>query len=119
MILFGLGPGAQVIVLQALATYTGIGSAIFFARPVLRGQALQSQRELIASLKPKDPKNQGLTDLLQESSDALNDRARQKQPRDQRDNYWGFVLLLVSLVFFTFAVILQVSTDRAFEVQSG
>jgi hypothetical protein len=52
--LFGLDSGAQIIILQALATYTALGSAYFFARPVLRGQTVQAHREILSDLESSD-----------------------------------------------------------------
>jgi hypothetical protein len=105
MTLLGLGPEAQAVILQALATYAGIISAFFFARPVLRWQPLQSQRDLLAGLKPTDPE---IMNLVRDAASALDSRLQKGQPRASRDNYLGVLFLVVSCLLFTSAVVLQV-----------
>jgi len=111
MTIVGLGPGAQVIVLQALATYAAIGSAAFFALPVLRGQATQAQRDILASATASEP---DVAELLARATDVLTRKAQAEQPRGARDNRIGASLLAASLALFTAAVALQVTSDPAF-----
>jgi hypothetical protein len=111
MTILGLGPGAQVIVLQALATYAAIGSAFCFARPVLRGQATQAQRDILASTAAAEP---DVAALLARATDVLARKAQGEQPRGARDNRIGLALLVLSLALFTAAVAMQVASDPAF-----
>jgi hypothetical protein len=111
MTIFGLGPGAQVIVLQALATYAATASAFVFARPVLRGQATQAQRDILASAAASEP---DVAELLARATDVLARKAQAEQPRAARDNRVGLALLLLSLALFTGAVAIQVTSDPAF-----
>lgn len=105
MVILGLDPGAQIIILQALATYAGIASSFFFARPVLMGQSLQSHRDLLSSVRSPE---KGVQDVFASALDVLNKEARENQPKTQSDNRRGAVLLAVSLLLFTSAVALQV-----------
>jgi len=105
MEILGLSADAQVVILQALATYTGIASAFLFARPVLGGQNLQAQRELLSSLRPKDD---DVADLVSQASNVLNERSQRDLPKVKSDNRWGFVLLIVSFLLFTAAVAVQI-----------
>jgi hypothetical protein len=107
----GFGPGAQVIVLQAMATYAAIASAFFLALPVLRGQATLAHRDILASAASSDP---DVAELLARAADVLARKAQAEQPRGARDNRVGLALLAVSLALFTAAVALQVTSDPAF-----
>lgn len=106
--ILGLDFAAQSIVLQGLSTYTALASAYFFARPVLRGQAMKADLEVLSSLESKDP---DITDLLKISRDFLNRSAQREQLWTQRDNRWGVSLLFVSVLLFTAAVSIQVFTN--------
>jgi hypothetical protein len=109
--MLGLPPGAWVIILQALATYAGIGSAVFFARPILNTQALMSSRDVVSSMSSDKPDVAAMLNLLK---DKLNGLVLRKQPGAKQDNLRGLVLLVVSFLLFTGAVVLQVATDSAF-----
>lgn len=112
--ILGLDPGSQVIVLQGLSTYTALASAYFFARPVLRGQTVQSHRDILSSLESKDP---DVIKLIKDANSTLTRRAHLDQPLARRNNRWGLGLLVVSLILFTGAVALQISTDPSFVSQ--
>jgi hypothetical protein len=111
VIIFGLGPGAQVIILQGLATYAAIASAYFFARPVLRGQYLEAHRAILSEIETADA---DVTALIEQASGVLAQRAQADRPRAHRDNWRGVSLLLASLLIFSSAVGLQIATDPAF-----
>ena len=115
MTILGLSVGAQIIVLQALATYAAITSAFFLARPVMRGQTVQAHRDLLANLVPTDS---DVNALIAQATDVLTQSIKQDQPRTFRDNRRGVILLFLSFVLFTGAVALQISTDPAF-LQEG
>jgi type II secretory pathway component PulM len=106
-----LDPGAQVIILQAVATYAALLSAYFFARPVLRGQTLQAHRELLADMKANAP---DIAKLIAEASTVLSERNHREKPVARRDNAIGVVLLVGSLLLYTAAIGLQVLTDPQF-----
>ena len=111
MTIRALGPGAWVIILQAVATYTAIASAACFARPVLRGQTVQSNRDVLSSLESSDP---GVDKLIKQAADTLTRVAHLDQPLARRNNLWGVILLVASVLLFTGAVALQVLTDPSF-----
>jgi hypothetical protein len=111
MNVLGLGPGAQVIVLQALSAYTAILSAYFFARPVLRGQAVSFSKEILSSAKSDDP---DVTKLLNTTIEILNNRIQVDQPSVRRSNNLGYALLVASLLLLTGAIAWQIETDPSF-----
>lgn len=111
MRILGLDPGAQVVILQALATYAALASAYFFARPVLRGQTLQAHRELLAEATTNAP---DIADLIAQASTALSKRSREEQPVTKKSNRNGILLLILSLLLFTAAIVLQIATDPQF-----
>lgn len=111
MDILGLGPGGQVIVLQGLSTYTALASAYFFARPVLRGQTVQSHRDILSSLKSSDP---DVEQLIKSANDTLNRRAQLDYPLARQNNKCGVGFLIASVILLTCAVILQVDTDPSF-----
>ena len=53
MTIFGLGVGAQVVLLQGVSTYAALASAYFFAKPVLRLQTLEYHRDILSNIKEK------------------------------------------------------------------
>ncbi|WP_424137717.1 hypothetical protein [Roseomonas chloroacetimidivorans] len=111
MEVFGLGPGAQIIILQALATYSALGSAYLLLRPVLRGHLVQSHRDVLASLAAPDADTR---ELLAKAGDVLAKKAQLDQPKARRENRWGHALLILSVLLFSAALALQISTDAAF-----
>jgi hypothetical protein len=111
MKILGVEPGVQVIILQGLSTYTALLSAYFFARPVLRGQTTQSNREILIDIKSSDPE---VSSLIEQASEVLNRRIQNDQPLVRRDNRFGIILLVVSLSLFTGAIALQIITDPLF-----
>jgi hypothetical protein len=115
MTVLGLGPGAQVIILQALSAYSAILSAYCFARPVLRGQALSVSKAILSEVKTGDAE---VESLLATTREILDERIKVHQPLDRRANEWGIGLLVVSILLLTTAVLLQIATDPLF-VQTG
>ena len=111
MDILGLGPGAQVIVLQGLSTYTALASAYFFARPVLRGQTVQSHPDILSSLESSDP---DVKQLIKSANDTLNRRAQLDHPLARQNNKLGVGLLIASVFLLTCAITLQVDTDPSF-----
>lgn len=111
MKILGLESGAQIIILQGLSTYTALASAYFFARPVLRTQPVEAHREILSDIKSKDT---DVTDLLSQATGVLNERIRSEAPSARRDNKRGVILLIISLLLLTGAVVLQVFTDPSF-----
>lgn len=111
MTIFGLGPGAQVIILQALSAYSAIFSAYFFARPVLRGQAVAFSKDILSSVKADDGDSKRVLDSM---LGILNDRTQREQDWVRQCNVLGFGLLLASVLILTGAVALQVETDPLF-----
>jgi hypothetical protein len=111
MTLFGLGPGAQVIILQALSAYSAILSAYSFARPVLRGQALSASKAILSEVTTEDADVKGLLDTAR---GILDERTKEHQPLDRRANRWGIGLLVASILLLTGAVLLQIATDPLF-----
>jgi hypothetical protein len=111
MRILGLEPGAQVIILQGLSTYAALASAYFFARPVLRGQAVESHREILSELKPQDA---DVAALVGEASRILDQRNAQNRTRARGDNKRGVFFLIVSVLLLTGAVLIQVNTDPLF-----
>jgi hypothetical protein len=112
MTVFNLGPGAQVIILQALATYTAIASAYFLARPIIRGQTLDTHRELLSTLRSD---NAEVRTLIEKASNVLAVRAQHEHPKTSHDNSYGLAWLIISFILFTGALTLQISTDVAFQ----
>jgi hypothetical protein len=112
---FGLNPGAQVIVLQGLSTYAALASAYFFARPALLGQPVQSHRDVLTNLRSSDP---GITKLIADTSSILSAKAQSLNPKIKAHNRLGIAALVVSLILFTGAVVLQVS-DPSFTGQTA
>ena len=110
MTILGLDPGSQIIILQALATYAGIASSFFFARPVLLGQSLQANRDLLSSVRTQD---KDVQDLLASAPDVLNQASQKKQSTAISDNKRGFALLVASLLLFTLAVAIQIGQATA------
>jgi hypothetical protein len=111
MTIFGLGPGAQVIILQALSAYSAILSAYSFARPVLRGQTLSVSKAILSEVTTEDADVQGLLDTAR---GILDERIKKHQPLDRRANKLGIGLLVVSILLLTGAVLLQIATDPLF-----
>ena len=111
MTLLGLGPGAQVIILQALSAYSAILSAYCFARPVLRGQAVLFSKTILSDVKSDDDKVQS---LLATAHATLDKRSKADQPLNHRANKWGVGLLVASVLLLTGAVTLQIATDPLF-----
>jgi hypothetical protein len=110
--IIGLSPGAQIIILQAVATYLALLSAYFFARPVLREQTLRSHRELLSELASDD---QAIQEIINSASAKLTTSAQTVyQRKGRRDNFRGIALLVLSGLLFTGAVVLQLSTDPSF-----
>lgn len=111
MTIFGLGPGAQVIILQALSAYSAIFSAYFFARPVLRGQTVTFSKEILSGVEANDDKAKH---VLQSMRDILDRRSSQDHDWVRRSNRFGYILLAASLLILTGAVVLQAETDPLF-----
>jgi hypothetical protein len=107
----GLGPGAWVIILQAMATYTALASAYFFARPILRNQTAQANLTLLENAKSN---NDALEDIRRSAVDTLQQRMVKRAPGDRLANRLGLLLLLISAVLFSVAVVVQTKTDEAF-----
>lgn len=114
MRILGLEPGAQVIILQSVATYAALLSAYLLARPVLRGQTLQAHRELLAGMKPAAD---DVANLFSRAAQILDSRHQIERSLARRDNALGIGLLIFSLLLFTGAVALQVMTDPQFHSQ--
>jgi hypothetical protein len=111
MNVLGLGPGAQVIILQALSAYAAIASAYCFARPVLRGQAMLLSKTILSGVKSDDDR---FKSLLATANATLQERSKADQPLDHRSNKWGVGLLVASVLLLSGAVALQVATDPSF-----
>jgi hypothetical protein len=111
MTILGLGPGAQVIILQALSAYSAILSAYFFARPVLRGQAVSLSKSILSGVEADDAK---IKSLLATAHATLDERSKADQPLNHRANKWGIGLLIASVLLLTGAVTLQITTDPLF-----
>lgn len=116
MQILGLEPGAQIVILQAVATYAALLSAYFFARPVLRGQAVDASHDILTALKSTD---RDVEKLLEHAAGVLIERKQRNLPKSRRDNAAGVLLLVASLLLFTGAVALQVLTDPAFHPPAG
>lgn len=116
MEILGLNSGAQVIVLQGLSTYTALASAYFFVRPVLRGQTLQSHRDILSSIASTD---QDVAQLINSANNTLTRRAQLDYPLAMKDNKFGIILLIASVILLTCAVTLQAYTDPAFARNSS
>jgi hypothetical protein len=111
VIILGLSPAAQVIILQGLATYAAISSAYFFARPILRGEYLEDHRVILSEIKTAD---RDIAALIDHASGILTQRAQADRPRAHRDNWRGVWLLVASFIIYSGAVGLQIETDSAF-----
>ncbi len=111
-----LGAGAWVIIVQAIATYAAAASAYFLARPVLRSQILDFDRETLANLGPSRP---AVDALIRQARQYLDRKAITEKKRAPKDNRVGYLLLLASGALFTGAVLLQVLTDPAFRATSA
>jgi hypothetical protein len=109
-----LTPAAWVIVLTALATYSGLWASYLLARPALRGFALQSNVLLLETEKSTDSRIEEFRELAIKS---FKDRLKQNIPRDRRSNKWGVALLILSFALFSGAVALQLHTDPAFQTR--
>lgn len=116
MQILGLEPGAQIVILQAVATYAALLSAYFFARPVLRGQAVDASHDILTALKSTD---RDVEKLLEHAAGVLIERKQRNLPKSRRDNAAGVLLLVASLLLFTGAVALQILTDPAFHPPAG
>ena len=86
-------------------------SAYFFARPVLRGQTLQTNRDLLSSLESADA---DVKKLITQASSILTERDHLDQPSTRRQNFLGIIFLVVSFALFTGALYLQIYTDPSF-----
>jgi hypothetical protein len=113
MTIMGLGPGAQVIILQAFSAYSAIVSAYFFARPALRGQAIAISKEILSDVA-LDGSDEGLKNLRENALGILSTRSSANQSLDRRANSRGIIFLAVSEVMLTGAVALQITTDPSF-----
>jgi hypothetical protein len=108
MKIFGLEPGAQIIILQALATYAALGSAWFFARPVLRGQNIAASKSVLSGVTSPQAE---VAALLKRATELLEKREVDNHPLAKRDNKFGLLLLALSVVLFTIAVIEQIEAE--------
>jgi len=111
MAILGLEPGGLIIVLQGLSTYTALGSAWFFAKPVLRGQPVAASKTILSEVKSSQ---QDVAALFAHATEALSRRESDNRPLDKRDNKRGLALLVLSLLLFTAALVLQIQTEPSF-----
>src|SRR5690242_8785146 len=100
MVILGLEPGAQIIVLQGVSTYAALASAWFFARPVLRGQAVASSKSILGAIKATKA---DVDALVRRANEELDKTVIADQPSAARDNRRGLGFLAVSLVLLTLA----------------
>ena len=112
MTIFGLGVGAQVVLLQGVSTYAALASAYFFAKPVLRLQTLEYHRDILSNIKENE--NDSVHRLIEKVSDILAMKAQDEAKITTIYNKKGVVFLLFSIVIFTCAFVLQVYSDPAF-----
>ncbi len=92
------GSGAQVIILQAVATYCALGSAYFFARPVLRDEPIQGAKRILENIEADD---EDLTALIEATRNSLDQSSLRDRPLAQRDNRCAVALLVASTLIFT------------------
>ena len=111
MPIFGLEIGGQIIILQGLSTYTGIASAWYFAKPVLRNQAITASKNTLSEV---DADQADVRALFNRASKALAAREIKNDPLNRRDNKIAIVFLVVSLALFTAALVLQIVNEPSF-----
>jgi hypothetical protein len=107
-VLLGLPPAAWVVILTACATYIALLSGWFFAIPARRVALLHGNIAAIEATLSDDP-------LLRQSQERtikqFQLRIAQTTPIDKRLIRRGVLLLVLSFLTFTAAVIVQAKTD--------
>ena len=100
-----------VIVLQGLSAYAAIISAYLFIYPVIISQKLTSHRDLLSRVRTEQ---KDLRDLLDQASESLAAEADQRGRASWRWNWSGLIVLILSFLLLTSAVMIQLGTDPAF-----
>ncbi|HSU07450.1 MAG TPA: hypothetical protein VLI93_17945 [Acetobacteraceae bacterium] len=109
--LLGLTPAAWVIIMVAVATYCALASSYYLARPGLRTAPLQAALLQLQGATTNDPQIRAMRDR---AIVDLEQRLRAGVRQDDRSNWTGRFLLVLSVVIFSAAVVLQLVTDPAF-----